>query len=206
MSLLERFDVGDQIPELYYTYYGRIAWRFESLQSCTDYLRRGFKSGLSVGNPDGGFHCVIHVIKGAFFSGENLISILKEIDYLLHLLESYNNVVVRNYLLNFRETVSTLIDKGSATSIEAKASFFYNGNDLGESAALVQQAIRAYWLGYTERCNHFIEKGLNMIGQSGQHNSYQMKFYYGKETDVTLETMKNAMIPHHLVSSFTSPH
>ncbi|KAL7449037.1 hypothetical protein ACHAWC_001141, partial [Mediolabrus comicus] len=76
-------------------------------------------------------------------------------------------------MLNFRETVSTLIDRGNATDIEAKASF----SSMSESPILVQKAIRMYWLGYTERCNHFIEKSLEMIGQSGEYMSYLMKFY-----------------------------
>lgn len=171
MSLLNRFDFGDQIPTAYYIYYGRIAWRFEHLQLCTSFLRRGFESGLSSGNPADGFNCAIHVIKGIFYGGENLFSVLKEIDYFLHLLGSYNHVVARNYVLNFRETVSTLIDRGNATDIEAKAS----------SPLLVHKAIQMYWLGYTERSNHFIEKSLKMIGSLGQYNSNYMKFYLGKD-------------------------
>ena len=176
MSLLDRSNFGDNIAIQYFTYYGRIAWRFEHLQLCTSFLRRGVESGLSSGNPVDGLNCTIHVIKGIFYGGENLFSVLKEIDYFLNLLGSYNHAEARNYMLNFRETVSTLIDRGSATDIEAKAS----------SPLLVHNAIRMYWLGYTERCNHFIEKSLNMIGQSGQYNSYYMKFYLGKDHKDTM--------------------
>jgi hypothetical protein len=176
MSLLNRFNFGDQIPTAYYLYYGRIAWRFEHLQLCTSFLRRGVESGLSSGNPADGLNCAIHVIKGIFYCGENLLSVLKEIDYFLNLLGSYNHAEARNYMLNFRETVSTLIDRGSATDIEAKAS----------SPLLVHNAIRMYWLGYTERCNHFIEKSLKMIGLSGQYYSYYMKFYLGKDDKDTM--------------------
>lgn len=206
MSLLERFDVADQIPELYSTFYGSIAWRFEPLQLCTTHLRRGFEIGLSCGHFGSASYCAIQAIKCAVFGGETLASLLKEIDYYLHLSKKYTNVMAINYLLNYRETVSTLIDKGHATSIEAKAAFSPSGDELGESAALVQQAIRAYWLGYTERCNYFMERCLSspLIGQPYQFNTCIIKFYRGKEADVTLETMKDAISPHHVVSSLNS--
>lgn len=178
MSLLDRFDFGDQIPTIYYCFYGMIAWRFEHLQVCTNFLRRGVESGLSSGNPTDGIHCALHVIKGSFFGGENLLSVLKEIDHFLHLLGSYSQAEARNYMLNFRETVATLIDTGNSTDIEARSSPPSNTNL--ESVFLVHKAIRMYWLGYTDRCNHFIEKSLEMIGSSGKYNSYVMKFYHGK--------------------------
>ena len=68
-----------------------------------------------------GMHCGIHVIKYLLFSGANLRSILKEIDYYLRLLETYKSEMARNFLLTWRETVSMLIDNGQATSIQAKA-------------------------------------------------------------------------------------
>ena len=195
--MLNRFDFGDQIPTAYYIYYGRIAWRFEHLQLCTSFLRRGVESGLSSGNPADGLNCAIHVIKGIFYGGENLFSVLKEIDYFLHLLGSYNHAEARNYMLNFRETVSTLIDRGNATDIEAKASF----SSMSESPILVHKAIRMYWLGYTERCNHFIEMSLEMIGQSGQYNSNYMKFYLGKDDKDTMRMflfMRCVLKAHHV--------
>jgi len=81
-------------------------------------------------------------------------------------------------MLNHRETVSTLIDKGSATAIEAKVSF--PSNHLGESVVIIHQAIRMYWLGWTERCTHFIQKNWKMIEQSGPYLSCIINFYYGK--------------------------
>lgn len=182
MSLLERFDVGDQIPELYINFYGRIAWRFESLQSCLDNLRRGVESGFSSGNIEMSFFCVIHVIKCTFYTGENLRSVLKEIDHYLKLLaETHTSKLNENFLLYFRETVSVLIDKGHATGLDKpSSSILSHGSYLGGAALLVQQSIRAYWSGYTERCDHFIQKCLPLVGQEGQFNSYLIKFYHGK--------------------------
>jgi hypothetical protein len=179
MSLLDRVDIGDQIPTVYFSFYGTIAWRFEPIQLCTNFLRQGFESGLTCGKSEDGFYCAVQAIKFGIFGGENLMSLLKEIDYYLHQLETYNNnSLARNFMLNHRETVSTLIDKGSATAIEAKVSF--PSNHLGESVVIIHQAIRMYWLGWTERCTHFIQKNWKMIEQSGPYLSCIINFYYGK--------------------------
>ena len=203
MSLLNRFDVRDQIPTIYCCYYGMIAWRFEHLQVCTGFLRRGVESGLSSGNPTDGIHCAIHVIKGSFFGGENLLSVLKEIDHFLHLIGSYSQAEARNYALNFRETVSTLIDRGITTDIEARSSSPSDTNL--EPFFLVHKAIRMYWLGYSERCNHFMEQSLEMIGSSGKYNSYVMKFYHGKDAmRICLFFLRLVLKAHHFLSSLSS--
>jgi hypothetical protein len=124
ISLLERFNVPAQIPELYFHFYGRIAWRFEPFQAGIDSLRHGFEAGLSYGNNDMALHCALHVIKYLLFSGANLKSLLKEIDYYFHLLETYKSELARNYMLNFRETVSLLIDNGQATSTTQQSDVF----------------------------------------------------------------------------------
>jgi len=180
MSLLERFDVGgDQISGVFMNFYGRIAWRFEPFQVCGDNLRRGFESGLSSGSNRGGFHCAFHVIKTGIISGEKLASLLKEIDHCLHLLKTYKSELIKNALLISRETVSALIDKGHATSIEAKAS-----NDFKREPLFFHQAFRAYWQGHGVRCHHFFDKCSQLSGQYVQLNPFLLKFYHGKLFDV----------------------
>jgi hypothetical protein len=180
MSLLERFDVGgDQISGVFMNFYGRIAWHFEPFQVCGDNLRRGFESGLSSGSNRGGFHCAFHVIKTGIISGEKLASLLKEIDYCLHLLKTYKSELIKNALLISRETVSALIDKGHATSIEAKAS-----NDFKREPLFFHQAFRAYWQGHGVRCHHFFDKCSQLSGQYVQLNPFLLKFYHGKLFDV----------------------
>ena len=156
LSLLERFDVGgDQISGVFMNFYGRIAWHYEPFQVCGDNLRRGFESGLSSGS-NLGFHCAFHVIKTAIISGEKLDSLLKEIDYYLHLLKTYKSELMKNALLISRETVSALIDKGEATSIEAKVF-----NNSSQEPVFFHQAYRAFWSGYTVRCHHYFENAHN---------------------------------------------
>jgi len=192
--LLERFDAVDQIPLVYFNFYGRVAWRFEPFQVCADKTRRAFEIALSSGHVDIAFYSSFHVAKYAIFSGENLRSLLKEIDYYLHLLGTYKSEVARNYLLNFRETVSMLIDNGQATSIEAKAcvgDLNDPGNKMRESF-FFHKAFQCYWLGQAERCRYYSEKCMSILGPLEQFNTYISKFYHGKEVHATLEKITEA--------------
>jgi len=109
-------------------------------------------------------------------------SLLVEIDYYLRLLTTYKNEVAKNYLLGTRETVSMLVDKGHATSIEAKASYgdVDNRKNKQREMFFFHQAIRCFWLGYFERSKHFCEKCLQLFGHLPQFNTCQIKFYHGK--------------------------
>eukprot|EP00985_Skeletonema_marinoi_P029067 scaffold26635_cov209-Skeletonema_marinoi.AAC.1 len=181
LSLQERFDVAAQVPELYNNFYGRFAWRFEPFQVCVNNLRRGFEIGFSSGNNDMGLQCAFQLIKTNIFSGSNLKSLLNEIDYYLHFFKIFQIARGINVLVIFRETVSVLIDKGQATSIEAKAAF-EDLNDPGNRLRGVlyfHQAIQAYWSGYTERCQYYIGKYMSVIGQDVRLSTFQMEFYHG---------------------------
>jgi len=160
MQLLERFDItSDQIPELFFNFYGRIAWRFEPIESGINSCRRGFEAGLSNGNSDTSFHCAVQVIKNSIFSGTNLRVILKEIDYYLHLLETHKSELAKNYMLIFRETVSVLIDNGQTTSIAEKADVgeINDASNKMREAVFFHKVIQCFWRGYHERCRHYSE-------------------------------------------------
>ena len=184
LSLQERFDVVGQIPELYLNFYGRIAWRFnfKSLQESILHLRQGFEAGLSSGQVDMGLHCLIHGVKHSIISGANLKSTLKEIDYYLHTLKTYKSEMTKNFMLNFRETVSLLIDNGEATSINEKAVFgdINDPQNKLREAYFHHAALRCYWSGHTERCRYYSEKCMTLVGQGGQITAYIAKFFFGK--------------------------
>ena len=191
LSLQERFDVAAQVPELYNNFYGRFAWRFEPFQVCVNNLRRGFEIGFSSGNNDMGLQCAFQLIKTNIFSGSNLKSLLNEIDYYLHFFKTFQITRGINVLVIFRETVSVLIDKGQATSIEEKTAF-EDLNDPGNRLRGVlyfHQAIQAYWSGYTERCQYYIGKYLSVIGQDVRLSTFQMEFYHGKEAEDAVMVM-----------------
>lgn len=186
--MLTRFDIADQYPLFYLNYYGRVAWRFEPLQECADKLRRAFEAALSLGHVDSAFYCSIHVIVKSIFSGASLRSILKEIDYYLHLLKTYKSEVSKTYMLIYRETVSLLID-GQTTSIEATpcvGDLNDPGNKLRESA-LFHKACQSFWAGHTQRCRYYNEKCAPILGPLAQLTTYLAKFYHGKEANVPIE-------------------
>ena len=140
-----------------------------------------------------GLLCALQVIKTKIFSGSNLKSLLNEINYYLHLLKTFQITRGINVMITFRETVSVLIDKGQATSIEAKAAFG-DLNDPGNrlrDMLYFHQAIQAYWSGYTERCQYYIGKYMSVIciGQDVRLTTFQMEFYHGKEGEDAITVM-----------------
>lgn len=176
LSLMKRFDgCGDQISGVIMNFYGRIAWRYEPFQVCGDNLRRGFELGLSCGSGRG-FNCAYHIVKYGIISGGKLVQLLKEIDFYLHLLKTYKDELIKNVLLFCRETVSALIDKGEATSIESEVVPKY----VSQEPLFFHQAFRAFFMGYTVRCHHFFEKCSQLSGQYVQFNPLILKFYHGK--------------------------
>ena len=145
MSMLQKFEVADH-PLFYLNYYGMLAWRFEPLLVCAEELRRAFEAALSLGQVDTAFFCSIHSIKSLIFSGARLKSILKEVDYYLHLLKTYKSEVSKKFLLIYRETVSLLIDNGKTTSIDSEPWVGDLGNKLAESS-LFNKVIQCLWSG-----------------------------------------------------------
>ena len=125
----------------------------------------------------------------SIISGEKeLTLLLQEIDYYLHLLETYKSEIARYYLLCYRETVSILIDKGQATGIEAEPCYG-DVSDPGNKRLEVfyfHQVLQNYWLGYTERSNHYIQKYDDIL-QQRYFDSYIIKFYHGKLQPVYFE-------------------
>ena len=181
LSLRERFDVTAQIPELYFHYYGRVAWRFEPFQEVMICLRQGFEAGLSSGHVDMGCHCLVHLIKFTIVSGANLKSTIKDIDYYLQLLKTFKSAISK-YILYFRDTVSLWIDKEEATSIEEKA-VFGELKDVRNDVSFYHKAIRAFWSGYTEQCRYYSEKFMSLSLEEVRLNKSQVEFYHGKERD-----------------------
>lgn len=139
------------------------------------------------------FQCVSTIVVHAY---ERLL--LVEIDYYLHLLKSYKNEVAKNYFLSTRETVSMLIDKGQETCIEAKASYGDMDNPLNKQREMFffHEAIRCFWLGYTERFKRFSAKCLDMFGDLPQFNTYQIKFYHGEKRNSLAPSSEP---PHHIL-------
>lgn len=174
-------------PAIVFDFYGRIAWRFYPFQVCIDHLRRAVETALSRGSNDMGFYCSIFVVVTSIHRGEKLTSVLKEIDYYLQIFDTHKSVVPRNYLLLFRETVSVMIDNEQAKGTEED--HFGNMNDLANKlreAVYFHKVIQCFWRGHKDRCRHYSEKCMPILGPKGQFNSCMLKFYAGEKVeDVT---------------------
>lgn len=181
MALSKRFGLSDQTAELCVNYY-IAAGHLDSYHLGAKQLRKGFESGLSSGNASTAFYCAGHGVYFSMLGGEkDLISLRKEIDYYLHLLETYKSEV-KNSILCIRETVSILIDNGEGTGIEATPCYgdlSDPGNKRNARVFYFHHAFRTYWLGHTERCLHFVQKFFDVI-EAEKFEVYVMKFYHGK--------------------------
>ena len=184
MSLSERFNLPDQVAELRLNFYMG-AGSLEPSHSGATGLRGGFQSGLSSGTANMAFYCAVLAAHFSFISGEkDLSSLMAEIDYYLHLLETYKSEMAKNFLLCIRESVSILIDNGEATSIEAKASY----GDLNDPGNMLletynfHQMLRCFWKGHVERAQYYVEKYDAMIRPTRNCDKIIMKFYHGKFT------------------------
>eukprot|EP00581_Thalassiosira_minuscula_P032871 CAMPEP_0183765380 /NCGR_PEP_ID=MMETSP0739-20130205/10914_1 /TAXON_ID=385413 /ORGANISM="Thalassiosira miniscula, Strain CCMP1093" /LENGTH=274 /DNA_ID=CAMNT_0026004045 /DNA_START=79 /DNA_END=903 /DNA_ORIENTATION=+ len=142
-------------------------------------LRIGFDAGMSSGESGTAFLNSIQHIKTALFSGENLPTLLDRVDYYLELAGLHKHVLAKTHLLMFRDTISTLIDKGESTSSKV----FLN-KTVAESAndsAISQfhRAIQAFWIGHSERCHHNAGKVLEMSSVTGRLGDAVIMFFYG---------------------------
>jgi len=184
MSMSKRFGSKDQAA-LFLSFYAMVGWRVEPMRSCASNLLRGFESGLSIGDAHSAFHSTLQHIRFAFYSGENLQKILKDIDYYLGLMAEYNNEMVKNFMLIHRETLSTLFDKGEASSIDEKAVYANaNGSDICNAddqhflTSYCYKIVQSFWLGHHERCNH--QMGNLPLNLSMIHlNEIWIRFYFG---------------------------
>jgi hypothetical protein len=94
--------------------------------------------------------------------------------------------MIKSGILSVRGTVSILIDKGEATGIEATPCYGDlndPGNKREARVFYFHQAFQNYWLGYTERCLHFVQKCFDVY-EPEKFEVYVIKFYHGKVPDV----------------------
>jgi len=161
------------------------AGHLDSYQSGANQLRKAFSSGLSSGNANTAFYCAGHATHFSTISAEtDLPSLLLQIDYYLRLLEIYKSEMAKKFILCYRETISTLIDRGQSTGIDAKLSYG-DASDQGIGNKLLEvfyfhQVFRNYWIGYSERCHHYAKKCF-AISKPGHFFIYVIKFYHGKK-------------------------
>jgi hypothetical protein len=157
-------EVVAQVPFVYYIYYGLVAFHTEPLQLCADKLRQGFDAGMSAGESSAAFINSSQHIKTSFIAGEKLSTLLEQVDYYLELTDLYKNRSTKTHLLIFRDTISTLINKGNSTS-NLNQSCGENEVQTGLHTLRMMDfhsALLAFWKGYSERCQHYLVKVLQI--------------------------------------------
>ena len=151
---------AEQVPRLYASYYGEVAPYFEPLQTCADMARQAFSAALSRGESRIAFLSAMQHIKILTFAGEKLPIILERVDFYLKLADQYKNIMAKRILYMFRDTISTLIDRGESTSLKNDGA-----NEVMNASPPAgihrHRAIQSYWLGYSERCHHYWTKILS---------------------------------------------
>ena len=149
---------AELVPRLYLVYSGEVAPYFEPLQSCAEMARQGFNAALSRGENRAAFLNAMQHIKILIFAGEKLPTILEKVDFYLKLADQYNNVIGKRILYMFRDTISTLIDRGESTSLENDGADEVMNASPSSAGIHRHRAIQSYWLGYNERCHHYWAK------------------------------------------------
>ena len=119
------------------------------------------------------------LVRCALLGGEHLPSLLKETDVHLEAMHRFGNNLSVPFVSAYRETMSTLIDKGEHT---ANNSFNVDmDNELyaqrHNETVWLNKMLQNFWLGYATRCHHFATKALDMKPGIGNHNRLVILFY-----------------------------
>jgi hypothetical protein len=126
---------------------------------------------MTTGDSKSGLYFSIVLIKFAVLSGENLQALLKEVDRHIGIVTCFHYTVVLSHLMAYRETVSTLIDKGHHTRSENNTKDPYEGVSTSSAieveklkerlkeSIFTNRTLQAFWRGQVQRCHHFATKG-----------------------------------------------
>ncbi|KAL7546858.1 hypothetical protein ACHAWF_010187 [Thalassiosira exigua] len=180
------------IAKLYYTYYGLIAFHTEPLQSCADMLRQGFDAGMSIGESETAFLNAIQHTKTSLIAGEKLPTLLERMDYYLDQAETHRNELAKMYITIYRDTISTLIDKGESTSSKSNPTSTTTANS--SETLFFHRAIQAFWLGHSERCHHYAGKLLSISSDEGKLRDILIAFFYGLNSFQVLKRQNTAKL------------
>lgn len=157
-----------------------VAYYTEPTQSCSEMLKKGFETGMSNGDTFSAFFSAVNCVHACILSGYKLPDILQQCNYYLNVVKQHGNVLAKKYFLVYQETIATLIDKGSSIEKDDR------DKELSESLCIKRlsqtvnfhKALQSFWLGYAERCHHYVQKLLEMLDLGRQHRLI-ITFYNG---------------------------
>ena len=156
----KRYNSSVQLPNLYSVYYGCIAPNNEPLQSCSDMLQQGFDAAMSLGETGLALFNAIQHINTELIAGVRLPTLLEKVDYYLKLANTYQNEASKIFLSANRETISLLIGGTSRLTPHA----IHLPTNMVNEKIYMHRAMQAYWQGYSERCQYYIDKFILNVG------------------------------------------
>jgi hypothetical protein len=152
--LLQRYKKSALLNHSFLSYYGHVAFHFEPFQLCCKKLQQSLDALMLHGDVFMAGFYMCQYMKLAFPAGEQLPTLLEKVDSFLESAETYKLDIVKPFLANFRCTIVTLMGSGDLHEQYDLPTKLYT------EAKYVHAAIKAFWQGYTERCQHFIDKFL----------------------------------------------
>ena len=129
---------------------------------------------MSSGDTTISLYTSIYLTKLAIFGGENLWATLTEIDYYCEIMKKLKNKNLLPYLLQYRETISILVDKGHHTGSHSNAdgscegiNSCVEGDQRFVEGNFMNRALQAFWCGHAQRCHHYSLKMIELqsVGQ-----------------------------------------
>ncbi|KAL7543491.1 hypothetical protein ACHAXR_012775 [Thalassiosira sp. AJA248-18] len=162
----------DQLSRVYVIYYAFVAPITQPLHLCAEKLRRAFECGVATGYRTYGFGSCIHDIRLSILAGTDLPTLLKRIEYYLKVMKKYGSVI-KLFLRIYHDTISMLMGRECNSAIPL--------DDLSYIPAdtkYFHKAIRAYWLGHTERFQYLVSKIIS-DDECGRHHKRFFVHYYG---------------------------
>jgi len=167
------------------------------VQSCADNLRRGFECGIASGDTSTGFVSAAHHIRTSLIAGTNLPTLLKRTEYYLELIKMHGNTSVQTPFLLYRETISLLMGKECINSSEVED----NALTFQAETLYYHKAMRAYWIGHSERSHHLFEKllqGVKDLSGGRMHRIFVMLYYGLNALKITrrASSQKLKAVPH----------
>lgn len=156
----QRYNTLELIPETVSLHYGFVAWLTEPLHICVKKLRQGFEVGMSVGDSDYAFNCAMQHGMTAILAGDRLSTVMKLLGYYMQVANTYqhhSNLVFSIYL----GAITIMIGGGDSSPYPAEAQETVPPKILG--LMYFYSALQAYWQGYNERSQHYVDKMLAVI-------------------------------------------
>lgn len=180
MSMLDNFDYSEMKSNVVHVY-SYVHQHCHPIQKVADSARKGFEFGIASGDTVSAFFNAAQQIRLSIIGGARLPDLLCETDKYLSIVGHHSNTVSRLYLWTYRQTISTLIGGNTGAVIDQAESREVTEQVYGHRRTVISnfhQALQSFWLGYNERCHHYIEKLLEM-SQAGGHHRLLATFYYG---------------------------